>query len=219
MADKPSSRRGFWIAQAFVAGILAFIAFRFSRSLEHEVSEAGSRAGKKALPSASRGALPVVSLGKVPLRTEPEFLPEPPAASSGTGRRAPENSSYDPSEYRTWVSRDEPSYKVWDLDARELQWLRAHRRQILLSDLETRPEPEGGLRITGVRSGSFAAYRGLRIGDRLEEINGQSLDGPTDLVDLIEDPAQSGALGWRIQLEREGRALTLDYRAAPGAIT
>jgi hypothetical protein len=223
MAQIRSGRRGFWLAQLFVAMILAFIGFRFLGSLGQEDELQAARAGTRtSSPSSSlrapRPDRPSLSPGRAPSRAEgnPPLLaaPTPPTPDPTTLKNTP----YLPEEYRTGMTKDEESYKIWDLDPRELAWLRANQRQILMSDLDTRPEPGGGLRVFRIREGSFGSLRGLRVGDLLRDINGQTLEDAFDLEDLIEDPAHSGAKGWRIILERDGKPLTLDYRLASGAV-
>jgi hypothetical protein len=224
MAQIRSGRRGFWIAQLFVAVILGLIAFRFLGALGRENELMGARAGTRTPASSSslstpRPGRPGSPSGRAASRPEgnpaPAWAPSTPAPDRTTVKNTP----YAPGEYRTGLVLDEKSYKIWNLDPRELSWLLANKRQILISDLDTRPDPEGGLRILSIREGSFGACRGLRVGDLLHDINGQTLEGPSDLDDLIEDPAHSGARGWRILLEREGKPLTLDYRPAPGGAT
>jgi len=151
----------------------------------------------------------------------PTHSPEDPPCRMG----APESGSpdlaalaslrgsvYVPEEYRTRRTKEEIDYEVWEFDPREMEWLLANQWWILMQELETKPEPSGGLRILGVQPSSLAAGRGLRKGDVLIDINGKDLDDSFDVEDLLEDPAYQAAKGWRVRLLREDRVLTLDYR-------
>lgn len=122
---------------------------------------------------------------------------------------------YTPERYRSRLAKKDQDFQLWDLDSSELAWLLAHQREVLTQDLHTRPEPTGGLRVLRIGEGSFAARRGLQVGDILLDINGQDLDGPLDVENLLGNPAYSGARGWRVQVLREGTPLTIDYRCAP----
>jgi len=121
-------------------------------------------------------------------------------------------SDYVPHRYRTRRAKDESDYELWEFDPDEMEWLLANQRLVLTQELETTPEPSGGLRILEIRPSSLAAARGLRKGDVLTDINGKELDDVFDVEDLLEDPAYRGAKGWRVRILREDRALTLDYR-------
>jgi len=151
---------------------------------------------------------------EAPSSGESAPVADPPtaAASPVAGNRftaAP----YRGDQYRSRRVRDLDDFQLWDLDPRELAWLLSHQREVLTRDIETASEPGGGLRLVRVREGSFGDRRGLRPGDILQEINGQELDGPFDVEDFLVDPAYAGARGWRVRLLREGRPLTMDYRA------
>jgi S1-C subfamily serine protease len=100
-----------------------------------------------------------------------------------------------------------------------LEWLHLNRRQVLTDDLAWVPQAGGGLKVTRVREGSFAASRGLRPGDILQDINGKELDNSFDLDDFIEEPAISASRGWRVTLEREQKPFLIDYRASADPVT
>jgi hypothetical protein len=108
----------------------------------------------------------------------------------------------------------EELFELWELDPRELAWLLANQRQVLARDLNLVSEPAGGLRVAEIRAGSFGAHRGLRIADVLLDINGKELDARSDLEDFLEDSAYSAPKGWRLNLLRDGKTFTIDYRAA-----
>jgi len=128
-------------------------------------------------------------------------------------RRGLAGAPYSWEEYRSELRVQEDRVQ-WTLDPRELSWLLANRRQVLAGDLETSPEPEGGLRVRAIREGSFGERRGIRVGDVLLDINGQDLDSPSDLEDFLGDPGSSGAGGWRVRLRRGEEVLLVDYRSA-----
>jgi hypothetical protein len=213
---------GFWFAQAFVTLTLAFLACRMAVPATRVPVDSPPRARLKtpspqgpASPAGRYGAAPSGQAGgdssRPPAPLEPKAAPEPVRVSPAT--------PYAADQYRSELIRNEDSYQVWSLDGSELAWLLAHRREALTSDLSTRPETTGGLRVLQIREGSFGSMRGLRVGDILKDINGQSLDGGGDLEELIVDPAYSRSKGWRFLLERDGKALTIDYRPAPDALT
>lgn len=140
----------------------------------------------------------------------------PPSAAvpvSLPARRGLNGVPYAGEDYRSEVRVEEDRIE-WTLDPRELAWLLENRKQVLARELQTDPEPEGGLRVTSIRQGSFGERRGIRVGDVLLDINGQDLDSPSDLEDFLEDPAYSGAGGWRVRLRRGQDVLLLDYRSA-----
>ncbi len=148
--------------------------------------------------------------------------PEAPPCRTGTPESGslvlPEfpflrGSIYVPDRYRTRRAKDESDYELWEFDPQEMEWLLANQRLVLTQELDTKPEPSGGLRILEIQESSLAAARGLRKGDVLTDINGKELDHFFDVEDLLEDPAYQGAKGWRVRILREDRVLTLDYRA------
>jgi hypothetical protein len=199
---KPS---GWWLAQGFIAILLLAVAIRAPQLL-----------GRKD-PAPPR-ALPVV----LPTRAapRPEALEgaariESPAESR-VSRTTQEAAPYDPERFGRSRQRasDDASIVVWDLDPEELAWLLAHQREVLTRDLETTPVSGGGLRVAGVREGSFGALRGIRSGDVLEDVNGHPLGSRSELEDFLDDPAYSGSTGWRLSLLRGGEAITIDYRSA-----
>jgi hypothetical protein len=223
MTRTRSAPPGLWLAQVFVAVLLILFAARFAVSLAKAPVAAERRAGRRTSaaprPPGDLGADLSPELGQV--RPKPEASPDPLRAGSSPKpfRGSEPNSGYAADHYRTELLRDEESYQLWSLDSRELTWFFANKRRILTSDIETRSEPAGGLRVLRIREGSFGSSRGLRVGDILRDINGQSLDDSFDLEDLIEDPAYSGSKGWRVALERDGKPLTIDYRPASSTVT
>jgi hypothetical protein len=155
----------------------------------------------------------------------PSRLPDAPFGTPATGAEGSHQTGsrigcpsqaapYRPDQYRTRLAQVEADFQFWDLDPGELSWLLRHQRQVLTQDLNTLPETTGGIRVLLIREGSFGALRGLRVGDILLNINGQDLDGPPDVEDLLEDPVYLGARGWRVRVLREGKLLTIDYRTA-----
>ena len=97
--------------------------------------------------------------------------------------------------------------------------MRDNRRGVLTADLRVCPEPAGGLRISEIREGSFAAARGLRVGDVLVDINGRVLEAASYLEDFVEDVSAWASGGWRITLEREKSTVLLDYRPSLDAVS
>jgi hypothetical protein len=211
------SSLGLWLAPAIMTALALLVAFREVRT--------DRDAGAPSPPGASPASRPASPAEESIRSTKPPSpragngaAAVPPAGGPRPRSAAGESSvvlsgaSYLPDQYRTRRVKDRDDFELWNLDPQELAWLLSNQRQVLTRDLETAPESGGGLRLARIRPGSFAALRGLRTGDILLEINGLELDGPFDVEDLLEDPAYSGARGWRIRLLREGKPLTLDYR-------
>jgi hypothetical protein len=189
--------KAFWLAQGFVAGTMLLLFLLF--------------AGEDRLPrmpqrDAAKPVRPGAALATVRSTTVEETrTPAPIVVNPQAGI------PYISEEYLSRVSRAE-DYEQWILDPRELAWLLANRREVLVRDLETAPEPEGGLRVRSLRDACFGARRGLRVGDVLLNINGQELDSARDLQGFLEDPAYSSSRGWRLRLKRGDDVLTVDYR-------
>jgi hypothetical protein len=208
----------FWMAQALI-GLLA-IALVF-HLMSADPAGNSVQATTKTVNPPSRGGKGRPSAGAV-LSRIPDAPPGTPAASREgspqTGSpigRSSQAAPYRPDQYRTRLAKVEEDFQFWDLDPGELSWLLRHQRQVLTQDLNTLPESTGGMRVLLIQEGSFGALRGLRVGDILLNINGQDLDGPPDVEDLLEDPVNLGARGWRVHVLREGKPLTIDYRTAP----
>jgi hypothetical protein len=118
-----------------------------------------------------------------------------------------------PGPYPARLVKEESDYELWQLDPQGLNWLLANQRLVLTQELETKPEPTGGLRILDFRGLSTAVLKGLKPGDVLIDINGKELDTAFDVEDLLEDPAYQAAKGWRVRILRDDNVVTLDYRA------
>ena len=138
-----------------------------------------------------------------------------PAASKPALRGSP----YHPEHYReARIARSaDPGYETWDLDPGELAWLMANQKTVLTEDLGTVSRAEGGLQVTRVREDSFAARRGLRVGDVLLDINGQELNDHYDMEELWENRGYADSKGWRLSVLRSGEPFTIDYRKAAHA--
>jgi len=218
-----SSARGVWITQGFVAVLLALVVHRY---LEAPEDRPRGRSGKAAAEGRRAGPpnVPPQDAGATEGRRSPEELgkdPRPESASSPrrSGRTSVAGAPYLPDLFGTRLVRSDPSFQVWQMDGAELYWVRDNRRQILTADLVYGPESAGGLRIAGIREGSFAAARGLRVGDHLVDINGRVLEKLSDLEDFVEDAASWASGGWRITLERDGATVLIDCRAPAGSGT
>lgn len=207
--------RGVWLIQGFVVLVAALLVLRFLAAPERHrpVALEGSPAdgmspGRPRVPPqvdrSAKGDLQLPGKGK-------EHLEAVEADSSRRGPSPAQGAPYAPEQFGTQLVADEPCQKVWRLDRRELIWMRDHRREVLTADLAVRPRPAGGLQITDIHAGSFAAARGLRVGDVLVEINGRVLDAVSDLEDFIDNVASWASGGWRITLERERSTVLLDY--------
>jgi hypothetical protein len=187
----------FWLAQAFVAGAALVLFVRFNREERPPV-------------------VPTAAIRPYFAREGPAPVQRPAAAPAPVRREADlaAGIARAPEEYLSRVIRED-DYEQWTLDLREMAWLLANRREVLARDLETSPEPDGGLRVRRLRDACFGARHGLRVGDVLLDINGQELDSAGDLEDFLEDPAYAGSRGWRLRLRRGDETLVLDYRAEP----
>jgi hypothetical protein len=217
------SSRGLWITQGFVVLLLVCLVRRVVSSGEGDPLQATPRKP----PAAPVPQRPLANAK----RSSAPGVPEPSGVGGSTSRRreatSPPTSSraipagvaYASEQYRSQLVRNEDSGQVWNLDRAELDWLHANRKQVLTDDLTWVPRAGGGLKITGVREGSFAASRGLRAGDILQDINGKELDNSFDLEDFIEAPALSASRGWRVTLEREQKPFIIDYCAPAGPVT
>ncbi|MEZ7003288.1 S41 family peptidase [Streptomyces sp. AD55] len=84
--------------------------------------------------------------------------------------------------------------------------------------LSARRERDGRIEVTGVRSGSPAAGAGIRAGDRLRTVDGETVDGRpvTEVVALLRGDARERPAGTavRLGLERGTRAWTETVRRA-----
>lgn len=138
---------------------------------------------------------------------------EPPGVARSTTPSDSQEPSPLPGPSSARLVRGGNDYELWQFDPGGLDWLLANQRLVLTRDLETKPEPTGGLRVLDLRGDSAVVLKGLRPGDVLIDINGKELDTPFDVEDLLEDPAYHGAKGWRVRVLREDNVLTLDYRA------
>lgn len=189
--------KSFWLAQGFVAGAILVLFLLF--------------AGEKHPPTTPPREVQKPVRQEVVLLTNPSPKGDEPRTTAPK-RAGPESGNpYFSEKYLSRVTRDE-DYERWTLDPRELAWLLANRREVLVRDLETTPEPEGGLRVKSLRDACFGARRGLRVGDVLLNINGQELDSALDLQGFLEDPAYANSRGWRLRLKRGDDVLTVDYR-------
>jgi predicted metalloprotease with PDZ domain len=75
--------------------------------------------------------------------------------------------------------------------------------------LETDPDPEGGLRVSGVAAGSPAARAGLKPGDRLLTLNGAPITSKA-LSDLLA----VGQVGAKVSVTRAGDAQPIELSLA-----
>jgi hypothetical protein len=217
--NKKRNSWGWWTAQGLVAALVFGVA-----ALSYERHQAGGgtpstatlpgrrepslRAGTPLRPGSG---VPVAPAAKPTLAKDPAMPPGEARGAASSLRGSP----YSPERFgeaRKTRSGDD-LYEVWELGAGELAWLLANPGEVLTRELSTVPLPTGGLRVTGLRQGSFAVSRGIRQDDVILDINGQRLDGLSDIQTLIDDPAHSSPRGWRILLERDGQPFTLDYRA------
>ncbi|MFJ3229432.1 S41 family peptidase [Streptomyces sp. NPDC086787] len=84
--------------------------------------------------------------------------------------------------------------------------------------LSARRERDGRIEVTGVRPGSPAAAAGIRGGDRLRSVDGESVDGRpvTEVVSLLRGDAHDAPAGTtvRLGLRRGTRAWTETLRRA-----
>lgn len=193
---KPSLKM-FWRAQAFIGAVMLALFLLCARE------------ERPALTPARRGA-PPARHEPVPASGGAREVPVTPRPTSQVAD-SQAGKPYVSEDYLSRLSRDE-DYECWTLDPRELAWLLANRREVLVRDLVTAPEPEGGLRVRALRDACFGARRGLRVGDVLLDINGQELDSAFDLEDFLEDPAYASSSGWRLRLKRGDDVLTVDFR-------
>ena len=84
----------------------------------------------------------------------------------------------------------------------------------VLSEVRVRPhfkdgQPDG-LAINRIKAGSFFARLGLRNGDIVQKIDGQSITTPDDILSLYTKLKSGSQVG--LQIDRRGRQETLSYR-------
>ncbi len=84
----------------------------------------------------------------------------------------------------------------------------------LLSQARILPHFENGeadgLAVTGIKAGSIFMKMGLRNGDIVHGVNGDTITTPDDILSIYSD-MQSGS-GLSIQIKRGGRERTINYR-------
>lgn len=84
----------------------------------------------------------------------------------------------------------------------------------LLSQARILPHFENGeadgLAVTGIKAGSIFMKMGLRNGDIVHGVNGDTITTPDDILSMYND-MQSGS-GLSIQIKRGGRERTINYR-------
>jgi general secretion pathway protein C len=73
--------------------------------------------------------------------------------------------------------------------------------------------PNGGIMLEGVPPGSLTDKLGLKQGDVLRQINGQSVNSQGDLAKLYQEFGQTSQV--RVQGERAGRPLLLTFNILP----
>ena len=147
--------------------------------------------------------------GEVTLKVE-EFAPSAPVAVPLTGGPA---TPWSPAKYTTKKdpARSNENMEVWNVDRKEVDWAGLNVDGILVG-VSLEPFSGGGLKINTLPEGSFIHDRGLKAGDVVKSINGQSIDSIAKLQEIMKGLSKN-ATTLTVTVDRSGRPYTLQYIA------
>lgn len=117
---------------------------------------------------------------------------------------------YAPESYTTRLLASSEARQVWGVDPDEIDWADQNFDAIVDSDIQVSRATGGGLKIERVTPSTVAALRGLQAGDVVKDVNGQLMNSLEDVRKIFG--SMKGQSGLRINLERSGKPLILEYR-------
>jgi hypothetical protein len=139
--------------------------------------------------------------------------PAPAATPGARGNRI--GQPYQSSNFKSTVLSSTDNRVVWGLDPDEIDWAIQNQDSIMDQAVQVSPSASGGIRIDSVQAGSIGAVRGLMAGDIIKDVNGQPLGSVADVKTLMTSPAMRAQTGLRINLERAGKPVIVEYRPLP----
>jgi S1-C subfamily serine protease len=122
---------------------------------------------------------------------------------------------YQSTSFKSQLLSQTDSRHVWGLDPDEIEWALQNQDAIMDQAFQVSPTAAGGIRIDSIQAGSIGAARGLVGGDIIKDVNGQPLNSVADVKTLLTSPAMRAQTGLRINVERAGKPLIVEYRPLP----
>jgi len=144
-----------------------------------------------------------------------EFVASPPsmtgAAISATLPGLPWESNKFASKKDAARSTD--AQEMWNIDRKEVEWAAANV-DMILRDVTLEPYPGGGLKISTLPEGGFAAERGFRTGDVIRSVNAQPVESIAKLTEVMKGLSKNSRT-LSVQVDRSGRLYTITYQVPP----
>ncbi len=119
---------------------------------------------------------------------------------------------YDVGSYKSRLLKSSSNRVTWGLDPEEIDWAVQNQDAILDRDFRVSVYAGGGLKIDSVAAGSIGAARGLAGGDVVRDINGIPLNSLADVRNLGNHPAIQQSNSIRLNVERAGKTMQIQYR-------
>lgn len=188
------------------------------RSTEEDVPELKGWKLKKVSPTEAVFETPAET---ITLKLD-EYAAAPAAPGTPSGTAGPPGTPAPPSPWergkyasRKVEARSNENMETWDVDRKEVEWAAANWESAL-NGVSLEPYSGGGLKITALPQGTFAADRGFKAGDVIRSVNNQQIDSLAKLTEIVKGTSRNTP-SMTVTVDRGGRPYTLTFQAAGGA--